>query len=46
VGFCQYELQRYGEARSALETAVERFPDSTAARLASQRLDRMRAERR
>ncbi len=46
VGFCQYELQRWSEARAALEAVVERFPDSTAARLASQRLDRMRAERR
>lgn len=46
VGFCNYELQRWGEARAALEAVVERFPDSTAARLATQRLDRMRAERR
>lgn len=46
VGFCQYELQRWNEARAALQGVVEQFPDSTAARLASQRLDRMRAERR
>jgi tol-pal system protein YbgF len=46
VGFCQYELQRWDQAREALQAVVDRFPDSTAARLASQRLDRMRGERR
>jgi tol-pal system protein YbgF len=45
-GFCQYELQQWADARASLEAVVERFPDSTAARLASQRLERMRAERR
>lgn len=46
AGFCEYELQRYADARNSLESVVEQFPDSTAARLASQRLERMRAERR
>lgn len=46
AGYCQYELQRWADARSSLEAVVEQFPDSTAARLASQRLERMRAERR
>jgi len=46
AGFCQYELQQWADARASLEAVVERFPDSTAARLASQRLERMRAERR
>jgi tol-pal system protein YbgF len=46
AGFCEYELQRYADARRSLEAVVERYPDSTAARLATQRLERMRAERR
>jgi tol-pal system protein YbgF len=46
AGFCEYELQRWDEARASLEAVVAQFPDSTAARLASQRLERMRAERR
>ena len=46
AGFCQYELQRWAEARASLEAVVAQYPDSTAARLASQRLERMRAERR
>jgi tol-pal system protein YbgF len=46
AGFCEYELQRFPEARKSLETVVEQFPDSTAARLATQRLEKMRAERR
>ena len=46
AGFSHYELQQWADARASLEAVVERFPDSTAARLASQRLERMRAERR
>jgi tol-pal system protein YbgF len=46
AGFCEYELQRWDDARASLEAVVAQFPDSTAARLASQRLERMRAERR
>jgi tol-pal system protein YbgF len=46
AGFCEYELQRWADARATLESVVSQFPDSTAARLASQRLERMRSERR
>jgi tol-pal system protein YbgF len=46
VGFCEYELQNWGNARAALEKLVADYPDSTAARLANQRLERMRSERR
>lgn len=46
AGFCEYELQRWADARKSLEAVVEQFPDSTAARLANQRLERMRTERR
>lgn len=41
VGFCNYELRRFDAARSALEQVARQFPDTTAARLASQRLERM-----
>jgi tol-pal system protein YbgF len=46
AGFCEYELQRWADARRSLEAVIEQFPDATAARLAEQRLERMRAERR
>jgi tol-pal system protein YbgF len=46
AGFCEYELQRWPAARASLEQVVRDYPDSTAARLAGQRLERMRAERR
>jgi tol-pal system protein YbgF len=46
AGFCEYEMQRWADARKSLEAVVEQFPDSTAARLANQRLERMRSERR
>ncbi len=46
VGYCNYELQRWGAAREALQRVVNEFGDTTAARLAQQRLDRMRSEGR
>jgi tol-pal system protein YbgF len=41
IGFCNYELKQWAEARTALERVVREFPDTTAARLATQRLERM-----
>ncbi len=46
VGYCNYELERWGDARTALNTVVSRYPDSTAAKLAAQRLAQMRSEGR
>lgn len=46
IGYCNYELQRWGAAREALQRVVNEFGDTTAARLAQQRLDRMRSEGR
>jgi tol-pal system protein YbgF len=46
IGYCNYELKNYPEARSALGQVVQRFGDTTAARLASQRLAKMDAEGR
>jgi tol-pal system protein YbgF len=46
VGFCQYELNRWAEARQALNIVVTQFPETTAARLAQERLDKISAEGR
>ena len=46
MGYCNYELKNWPEARSALGQVVQRFGDTTAARLASQRLAKMDAEGR
>jgi tol-pal system protein YbgF len=44
VGYCNYELKNYTEARSALGQVVSRYGDTTAARLAGQRLTKMESE--
>ncbi len=44
VGYCNYELKRYDAARKALTAVVQNYGDSTAARLASQRLQSMAGE--
>jgi tol-pal system protein YbgF len=41
LGYCNFELQRWDDARLALNTVVARYADSTAARLAEQRLAEM-----
>lgn len=41
VGYCYYELGAMDEAKAALSKTIESFPDSSAARLAQQRLDRI-----
>ncbi len=46
AGYCQYELQRYGPARTALTRLAQEFPDSPAAAEARARLERMTAEGR
>lgn len=46
AGFCEYELKRLDAARATLGSVVEQYPDSTAARLATQRLERIRSEGR
>jgi tol-pal system protein YbgF len=42
VGYCQDELGERAAARTSLQEVMRQFPDTTAARLASQRLDRLR----
>jgi tol-pal system protein YbgF len=44
IGYCNYELKSYPEARSALGQVVSRYGDTTAARLAGQRLTKMESE--
>lgn len=44
MGYCTYELERWSEAREALGRVQREYPDTTAARLAEQRLKRMAEE--
>jgi len=44
IGYCNYELQRWPESRQALSIVEARFPETTAAKLASQRLALMKSE--
>lgn len=44
VGYCNYELKRWDAARTALQRVMRDYPDTTAARLASQRLDKIAQE--
>lgn len=44
IGYCNYELKQYEAARRSLRQVLGDFPDSTAARLAGQRLERMQEE--
>lgn len=41
VGYCQAELGNRDAARTSLQQLMRQFPDTTAARLASQRLERL-----
>jgi tol-pal system protein YbgF len=44
IGYCNYELKHWAEARTALNQVVQQYADTTAARLASQRLAKMEGE--
>lgn len=44
MGYCNYELKRYEAARKALSTVVQDYAETTAARLAGQRLQVMASE--
>ncbi len=46
MGYCNYELKRWADARSSLRRVQVEFADTTAARLAEQRLARMDEEGR
>ncbi len=44
MGYCNYELKKWQDARAALRRVQADFPETTAARLAAQRLQRMGEE--
>ena len=44
MGYCNYELERWDDARGALSRVQGEYPETTAARLAGQRLKRMETE--
>jgi tol-pal system protein YbgF len=44
MGYCNYELERWNDARAALARVQSEYADTTAARLAEQRLNRMDEE--
>ncbi len=41
MGYCNYELKRWDQARASLQRVQSEYPETTAARLAGQRLQRM-----
>ncbi len=41
IGYCHYELERWGEAREALEQVAREFPNTAAGQLATERLARL-----
>jgi tol-pal system protein YbgF len=44
VGYCQYELKQWDQARTVLGEVTSRYADTTAGRLAQQRLEKMGTE--
>ena len=44
IGYCNYELKRWNSARDSLQRVQADYPETTAARLAGQRLKRMGEE--
>jgi tol-pal system protein YbgF len=44
LGYTHYELKQYPQSKTVLQDLRTRFPDETAARLATKRLDRIRKE--
>lgn len=44
MGYCNYELERWDDAKASLSRVQADFPDTTAARLAEQRLTRIADE--
>jgi len=44
IGYCNYELKQWSDAREALSIVASRYPETTAAKLATQRLTLMTSE--
>jgi TolA-binding protein len=45
VGYCDYELKQSQAAKDVLSQLTSNYPDTPAARLAQQRLDKMAGEK-
>ena len=45
TGYCYYELKQWSKAREILTQVADQYPDSSAGRLAKQRLDKMTSEK-
>ncbi|MEL6869028.1 MAG: tol-pal system protein YbgF [Pseudomonadota bacterium] len=45
IGYCNFELKRWDQAQVALQRVVSDYPETTAARLASKRLEQLDRER-
>jgi tol-pal system protein YbgF len=45
IGYCRYEMKQWDSAREVLTQVVTRYADSSAGRLAQQRLDKLAAEK-
>ena len=45
IGYCNFELKRWDAAEAALSRVVADYPETTAARLASKRLEQLSSER-
>jgi tol-pal system protein YbgF len=46
VGYCQYELKAFRNARGTLQKVISTYPDADAAKLAQARIDKMNEEGR
>lgn len=46
VGYCQYELKAFRNARATLQKVISTYPDADAAKLAQARIDKMNEEGR
>ena len=44
IGYCNYELENWDDSRAALSRVVKDYPETTPARLANQRLERLKSE--
>jgi TolA-binding protein len=44
IGYCNFELENWDASRTALSQVVKNYPETTPARLATQRLERMKSQ--
>ena len=46
VGYCEYEMKKWDQAEATLNQVVQKYPDTTVARLAQGRLRALKLEAR